>query len=312
MRNHIHQKLDPLLMQARRCADGAAEYGTQLTLTYNTATVIRQDITNLEVACRNYIGAKIALSNLYKDQKPAVATAKQRLTLAREILKLRFGTSYSQAWDETAWRGSLAIPANVARVMTLVRGMETFFRKHPDMEHPTLEMTAQHFGALLQTLVNFDNDIRTKKANLDRSLLARNQAARKLRRRIRGLINELNEVVDENSTIYLSFGLNIPGAKARPQKPQNIQIGLRDEKMMQVKWDREPGVEYYRVWKRDAAENAEFVVIGSSKDTSFVMEISAVNTDFDLAVTSVNERGESGLSKILRVKRGQEQNLSPG
>ncbi|MFN7140419.1 MAG: fibronectin type III domain-containing protein [Limisphaerales bacterium] len=100
---------------------------------------------------------------------------------------------------------------------------------------------------------------------------------------------------------WLSFGLNRPGAKQRPPTPQNVTAVLVGTNAIAVKWANTPRAERYRVWRRIVDQEPALVPIGSPADLDYTMEGLPSNSLIEIAVSAINNGGESATSTPIPV-----------
>jgi hypothetical protein len=68
------------------------------------------------------------------------------------VLKPTLGSRYTQAWDETGFIGSLAVPATISGRTSLVKSLELYFTAHPSLEVASLGVTHQQAETLHEAL----------------------------------------------------------------------------------------------------------------------------------------------------------------
>jgi hypothetical protein len=62
-----------------------------------------------------------------------------------------------------------------------------------------------------------------------------------------------------------------------------------------------PRAEHYRVWKRVIGVEAEFVNVDSPTDANFTLENLPAHASVEIAVSAVNNGGESDLSASITI-----------
>ena len=130
--------------------------------------------------------------------------------------------------------------------------------------------------------------------------VTRDAAVRKLRTRIRGLINELDQLIEPLDPRWLSFGFNMPGAPEVPEVPLNVEVDNQIPGELYVTCDPSPLADHYRFWKQVQGPLTELELAGSSDEPAFVIEGLTPGTVYLISVSAVAEGGnESQLSTAV-------------
>jgi hypothetical protein len=114
-----------------------------------------------------------------------------------------------------------------------------------------------------------------------------------LRTRLRGLIDELGQLLGERDSRWRAFGFNKPGAPAVPDMPSNLRLDNSSAGRLLVSWDPSARAEHYRVWKQVLDSDTEPIPVGSPHDTDFTIESLPSQRQVNVFVSAVNEGGES-------------------
>src|SRR5687767_9578310 len=99
-----------LIAGATKASGGAYEHSAAIGITYATQATIDTDLDALILSQDNHSDAKIQLI-LCKDALRTETKSSRGFALAaRNVLKVRLGNRYSQAWEGTGFVNSLEIP----------------------------------------------------------------------------------------------------------------------------------------------------------------------------------------------------------
>ncbi len=131
-------------------------------------------------------------------------------------------------------------------------------------------------------------------------MLDRNTKVKRLRIRLRGTINSIQQAIGPIDPRWASFGLNQPGLKAKPEVPENVSAVVLGDNATALEWEPSASAKYYRVWEK--VDGVGMVAIGSPTDPNFMLENRPANSLAELAVSAVNDGGESALSEIVTVR----------
>lgn len=168
-------------------------------------------------------------------------------TKARNWLINTFGPTHTLAWSAAGFdNDSIEIPRDDAGLESLLERMYLYFSNNPGQENmdPKVNVSAaraQTFclapGSAVGSLNGKAQDCGTKKG-------ARDTAAQALRKRLRGLVQELGQSLADDDARWRQFGLNLPAAKyathyrfftQRPDADEEpVHVGNSDEPMFHL------------------------------------------------------------------------------
>ena len=301
MTNIVTSVITALLVLCEKVAGGLAQFGAAIGLVQNTEQKVRDDAAALVVARDNYEQGKALLASRREATRVAALAGRQFLILARDILKPFLGGSYSQAWNVAGYAGSLEIPRSTDGIQGRLQALHAFFVANPLRENAALNVTAVACQTLFNDIVAAQNAVIVQETAVKDLLRIRDEKAEDVRIRLRGVINELKQLIDPLDARWLSFGFNMPGAQATPDAPLNVVATLISPTAAAVNWAAAPRAGHYRVWKKVNGVEQELVAVGSPTDPNFTIEGLPANSTIEIAVSAVNSGGESQLSATLTI-----------
>ncbi|MBA4149692.1 MAG: fibronectin type III domain-containing protein [Verrucomicrobia bacterium] len=304
MKQTIDKNEANLLASGTAVANGVDKLGAALDLDPNTANAIRTAGAEFSDARMALQHSRAAVRARKRAVRSSVTTGKQLATLAREILKPHLGSRYSQWWDIAGFVGALAIPRKMSNLSLLLKSLATYLTDHPEREVAALNVTAAQAELVAGELQAAIGALNLAKTELETRRKARKTSRKKLRLRLRLFIADLNTRIDPLDNRWLSFGLNRPGAKDKPEAPEKVEVVMIAENTLAVKWEDAPRAESYRVRQRIVGVDEEFVLIGSPVDPNFTIEQAPRNATLELAISAVNSGGESAWSEVVMVRTG--------
>ncbi len=302
MRNDMPQSIPILLTSAEDAADAAAQFGVMVGLAQNKEDKIRDDTLALVDARTNYEQGRIVLDDFYQELKTLAGKANTFVTLARDVLKPHLGRHYSQAWNATGFVGSLVVPTKAEELQPLLQSLKIYFGFNPGYQNEVLKITPTEADLQFEKISEVRSKINAQETEVDNLRDARDRALTNLRKRLRGLIDELSQLVGPLDPIWLAFGFNMPGADETPEAPENVSLRLINNTSGALAWEAAPRAEYYRVWKKIVGVDPELVAVGSPTDLDFTLEELPANSTIEVAVSAVNNGGESPMSEVVIVK----------
>ena len=301
MTNTIPKRNEALATFAGDIANGLAEHAATLEILQNTEAKVRADMAAYDLASTNFSNGRDLLKTRKDAARVAYYGGTAALILARDNLKPFLGRSYNQAWDGTGLVGALSVPRGMEQVQRLLQKFKVVFANNPSYEVPSKNITAANFDTLHDELDSARSAVNSQDAVRDTLRGVRNEKAVQLRKRLRDTIKELGMKLGPLDPRWKAFGLNMPGAQETPDAPQNIVAVLIGNNAVAVKWARAPRAEYYRVWKKVNGVDQEMIVVGAPGDTDFTIEGLPGNSTVEIAISAVNNGGESILSETVTV-----------
>lgn len=279
----------------------ATTHGDGIPLLQNTAGNIGMDADTLTTACNNHESGKVVLASYRSVLATMVFTIRAFLTLGRDILKPLLGGEYTQAYDVLGLIGSIMIPNTTEELLVVLEAFKAYFTAHPEQEDPLHHITAARCQVLYDQLLMAQNNVNTQVAAVDDLMDARDVAAEKMRKRIRGVIDEMAQLISPLDARWVAFGFNKPGATERPDIVMGLMATLIGPVTAALKWNASARAEYYRVWMKVHGTDGEYLAMGSPVDLDFTLENLPAGTTVDIVVSAVNNGGESQLSQVVTV-----------
>ncbi len=206
---------------ADRMADGCHLHEVAIGIKQNTETVMRAASLAMKNAQMDVGAAKANVGAMSDALKAADDTITTTLSNCRLRLVNLLGQFWSPAWEATGFPDqSTAVPDKQDKRLSLLDSLVTYFTTNPAKESVDLGATAATCTAGFTLLSDAREAHGTAKTNQGTKLALRDTALKSLRRRIRGLIEELSTLISEADERWEDFGLTIP---ANPSAPEGIE-----------------------------------------------------------------------------------------
>jgi len=203
-----------------RVAAGLEAHGSEVGIQYATAAEVRAAIQNAltsEDAYQAVLGKRLQAN--YPAFRKADAEGRAFIKGAKKVLSLHLGDTWNQSWSEPGFLGvNLKTPAKLAERETLLQALARYFAAHPECEAPGQGITAARAAAVHQAVVDARRDVDAGDTVRKNLRTQRDQAARKLRKMLSGIIGEIRNRLPIDSPLWDSFGLTAP--KPRPRGPR--------------------------------------------------------------------------------------------
>lgn len=293
--------MDKLCIAALFAGKAAQSRKEEIKLAHCTGDFVVGLAEATMAASISYSNARQHLSELRAALVALRDEARVFTMLSCDILKPIYGRSYSEAWDITGFKGSLASPLKPADLMLLALALSRFFGSRPELELPTREITAIAAAALAKRIDDARVAVNFQEMLTDELKQQRDLKFTALRKCMRNMIEELNILLEPLDSRWLGFGFNKPGAQQTPDAPEKVQVVVIENKRANITWPAPARAEYYRVWMRIEGVNAERVAIGTPSDPDFMLEELPTQGAVDFFISAVNSGGESALSAPVRL-----------
>ena len=111
--------------------------------------------------------------------------------------------------------------------------------------------------------------------------------------RMRGLIAELGQLLDDNDARWEAFGLNAPGTSEKPDPPEALVVTPGNAGTLLVDWADARRAARYRVFQQVLGTDADFVPAGTVTDSDATLTGLPTGRTVNVRVTAANEAGES-------------------
>jgi hypothetical protein len=301
MENRIKTSHAGLKAQAVNAAAGLAEYAVALNLGHISDAILNAKVSAFDVADVNYKRAKTTMAIKKEEFEMFKETARIFGFTGRDVLKPHLGKVYSPKWDEPGYYRSLAVPTNTERLIQLMLDMKNYFTAHPTHENPALTVTAAQAEAQHLNLTDTFAAYNAQKATVKGLLDIRTAKADDIAAALRGLLKSLAAVLAPMDARWLAFGFNLPGLKATPDVPENVIATVQLNKVVALRWNAAARASTYRIWKKVAGIDEDFILVDSRTDLDMLIEGLPVGATIELAVSASNTGGESARSTAVTV-----------
>ncbi len=292
--NELPSNQDKLFTLAEDMADGCKTHEAVINLKQNKEVDLRTDLGTATASAGLYDASRSNKIVLGTTQTVADSNAKSYLGSARKILAVRHGETWSEAWLQTGFPNySTAVPPTVAERQALLFSLNTYFIANPAHENAPLTVTAAQgllLGTALSAARSAVNDGATDSGQKKNT---RDTAVTGLRKRMRGLITELNQLLGDEDPRWMAFGLNMPGASNLPDVPDLPVLTAGAPGHVIADWPDVARADHYRVYKKVAGVDPDFLFALSVNDSDATLPGLPGGVAVSIRVTATNDSGES-------------------
>ena len=299
MKNIIDKTNNGALTSIALAINGATLHPTITLLRYPLAVLVA--LRAAAVTARdNYENSKPVMKGLRDALNVARLQARAFMFVVREILKPSLGSEYSELWNVIGLFGSLEMPQRVDDLVLVLEATVAYVTANPAAT-AARNITPEDVQAVLTALTDARRAVNDQEDAMASLLNIREDKFEKLRKGLRGLIDELTDELDPLDPRWLAFGFNMPGADETPDTPANLVATLIGPTAVALKWDASARAAYYRVFKKVQGLDEDFVAVGSPADLDFTLEGVPANATVQIQICAVNTGGESQRSEAVTV-----------
>ncbi|MBI3414106.1 MAG: hypothetical protein HY043_02110 [Verrucomicrobia bacterium] len=294
MENPISKKISTLTDQADKARVGAANHGPTINLTQNTAVRIKADGDAVNTTAQDFawsIADRIGINKTLTDAIQAGVTFARSV---KGVLLKYCGAKYNPLWAPVGFKNSLEVPTDALGIKALLLSMADYFTKKPAQEVASLGITAAAAGDLRQQILDAEAALSAHDDTIATNKDGRDTAVEGLRTRLRGLVNELDQLIGKEARRWHSFGFNIPAEPATPGQPVNVTVAANAPGELHIECDAVSYADHYRFWTQPVGSIDAPVDAGSAKEPSLVLENLAGGSQWNVSVSAVNHAGNEG------------------
>ena len=292
--NELPKSSGELFTLADDMAGGLHKYEAAIGVKQNTEVALRTALTAAVGAEGDFREATSTLNALEKSRGAADAAAAVFIKAARAVLVQSLGELWSDQWLATGFPNqSTAVPKRQPELLQLCAALHIYLAANPGKEIPQLGVTAAVAQARHDGLQAARHAVEEGMADAETKRNARDAAVAALRKRMRGLIAELEQLLDENAPEWAAFNLNAPGAVVTPEIPEGLTVTNLAAGMSQASWNPAARATRYRVWLQVAGRDEDFQPVATVHDTKARLTDLPTGATVNVRVTAANETGES-------------------
>jgi hypothetical protein len=300
MDNPIPAALPQLFALTEDAADGAKDHGAAIGLKQNTETDIRADLAAARGAEEIYGKAKTAKDTFSTNLRIADSNARSFIKSCSAYFSETISEDWSAAWSSTGFPNqSTAVPPSQDERFSLMGSLITYFTDNPNMEvnTPKLVLTAVKAKALNTALIAARKAVNDGNTDAGTKRDARDAAVEDLKTRLRGLIAELSQLLDDNSPVWDAFGLNEPGASGTPDVPEALVLTPGGAAgTFHADWAHARNAARYHVWVFIVGVDTAYRNVATVTDTDATLTGLPSGKTAKIQITAVNDAGESAPS----------------
>ena len=191
---------------------------------------------------------------------------------------------------------STAAPDTQDERFTLLDSLKNYFTAVPANESADMGATAALCAAAWTTLSDVRQAVADAEAAQTTALNNRTTAEDTLRKRVRGLINELGDLIGDDDPRWEAFGLNIPANPSAPEPVSAVTLEALSNHRMGVSWPYSVRAVRFRVEAQIMGVDTEFQNKGSFKDLEAILKGFTAAQTVKVRIVAGNDGGDAAPS----------------
>lgn len=300
--NLIPKAASKLIPMAEIIANGLRDHGAAIGVKHNTEEKFRAEIAALSAARTAHSNASAAKSTGTTARNESDLLAKQFIASTRKILSIHYGSNWNSDWQRSGFpNNTTAVPASPAVRFDLLQRLVQFLQSNPNYESKDLKVTAAWGEEILKALserrsacAEAIRETTQTKETLDNTLET-------LRKRVRGLVDELALLLEESDPLYYAFGLNAPADPSTPCIPDGLHFKLSGTTAY-LDWADSRRADRYRVWKQTVGVDDGFKCVATVWESDCTLGDLPAGKITQVQVSAVNGAGESQPSASVEIQ----------
>jgi hypothetical protein len=293
---------DILRALADLMADGCHTHEATIDILQNTEAAMRAAITALSNAETQAGVKKNAVSLAYDAMQTADAAGLATLTGCKLNLAQKLGQRWSAAWGPTGFPGqSTAVPDTQELRFTLLDKLKNYFTLVPAHENAGMGATAALCLAAWTTLSDARQAVSDAESAQTAAFLTRSATADSLRKRVRGLISELETLIAADDPRWESFGLNIPANPSSPEPVASVTAVAVSNSRIELSYSYATRAIRYRIEQFIVGVDTEWQNKASAKDLEIILKGYTAGQVVKLRVVASNDGGDAPPSPEVQV-----------
>lgn len=293
---------DPVLMA--RCHDllaGCRLLQEEVGVKQNTADKMEADLRAVTSTLTEVGRCKAELTKRREEFRNRDREGEVVLGRCRLRLVALFGVGFNANWEAAGFPDrSTMVPEVFAQRQGLLEQLRLYLSDHPEHESRDMQATAANCAGMHGALSQARSAVNHAEARLRQAVIAKDKALVQLRRRMRGLIRELDIVMEPDDPRWKVFGLNIPASGTSPEPVQRVTAEVMGQGRVLLTWPPAPHATRYRVQMREMG-HTEFEPLATVHEPEWLLEKEGLGGFIEVRVIAANEVDEVAPSPVTSV-----------
>ena len=306
----IPTSIPALIAFALQALAGARARGAAVALAQNTAARIEADIVDYtgdpgpDPVNRGREAAwqltREELSIARKALRVAKSEARKFWSDAVDLLKIHLGRTWNARWEAAGFT-RYTLSTSRGEPLPMLLRVRSYFRDHAVRENAPLNITAAEADLRIAAIEQAQKDVGAALAASKQAAADRRNSVKRLRRRLTGLRQELEQLLEPGDVRWYEFGFSRRGDPRRPQPVRDLVVTPGQPGELLVQHAGSPRAVDYRVSWKVAESDGAWEEVGRFADATVLLRGLPSGAEVIVGVTARNEGGETPPSKVRMV-----------
>jgi hypothetical protein len=295
--NATPENNDILRALADQIADGCHTHEVPIGIKQNTEASIRAAITGLAQSELQVGLKKVAVSDAYAALATKDTEGLKVLTDCKLRLAQKLGQRWSAAWEPTGFPSqSTAVPTIMDERFTLLDSLKDYFAAVPANASVDMGATAAICLAAWTALSTARQAVANAESAQTTAFTNRTNAETALRKRVRGLIHELGDLIGDDDARWEDFGLNIPANPSAPESVASLTLAPASANRLEVSWPYAVRAIRYIIEIFVVGVDTEWRTGTHSKDLAVILKGFTAGQTVKVRIVAANDGGNAAPS----------------
>jgi hypothetical protein len=301
--NPLPGKIDELFTLAEDMADGLHTHEVAVGIKQNLEAAMRAALTDCQTKEDTFKTAWATKKGKTKDQTIADSNGKAFIGKARNVLVPYLGVTWSDDWAPTGFPNqSTGVPSTLAERQALLLSLKAYFTANAAKENAPLGVTAANADTLFTALSDARSAVNQALTDFNQKKAARDASETALRKRMRGLVEELTQLLDALDPRWYAFGLVPPGSEDTPDQPTGLVLTAGPPGTVYADWADAPRATGYRVETQIVGVDPDFQLFMSVTDSDATLTGLPSGATLKVRLIATNDQGdESPPSEVKQI-----------
>ncbi|MFN0077395.1 MAG: fibronectin type III domain-containing protein [Prosthecobacter sp.] len=293
---------DILRALCTRMAKGCKMHEVPLGIKQNTEAVMLAAHGGLSAAETALGLRKKEVAAAYDALQAADNAGFSMLTDCKLRIAKLYGQRWNVNWEPTGFPNqSTGIPDDQPTRLTLLDALKNYFTAKPADESVDMGATAALCLAQHTAITDAQAAVDHAESEQTKAFATRATAEDALRKRVRGLIEELTIVLPADDARWEDFGLSIPANPRAPESVASVTASTLSNSRLDVSWPYATRATRYRVETFIVGVDTEWQNKASAKDLEVILKGFTVGQVVKIRIIAFNDGGDAPPSPEMQI-----------
>lgn len=226
-----------LMVLCGQVVQGCFEMEGEIGIKQTPAALFQQLLDNAHASLFEVDKQKNERSALRRELRERDLESERILSHCRLRLAALFGHGFNEQWEAAGFPDrSTMVPEVFAKRLALLAQLAAHFTANPLHESQDMRATAAICEVTHESLSRVREAVDHHKSVLEAAVQKKNATLKRLRQRLRSLIDELGLLLPADDVRWRRFGLNPPAGESRPESVVQVMLTAVGQSTLRAQW----------------------------------------------------------------------------